>query len=499
MAGLLDSITGFFEGPTDPTAIDPRYGISQQQLYDAKMQSLGSAGLTLLAAGQRMQPSERAQLLAGLGNVPGQYQQSISDAMKQRLLASQLRSGEQDLASRDAMMKALSGAVSGTPTAAGAAPMPGGIPMQGAAQMQAPAPMPGGAPMQAPAPMQGAAQMQSAGDDMIPGLGITRQQAMIIASTVPPSDQQAAVSKVALANAEHERTRAQVLPPAAVRALGYPAGATVMVGPDGIPKLVGPDPMDQKRLEVSQGNLNISQQQLALSQQDAAARRATEARAAAQMLPGAYGVPGAPAPGAPAPTVPAPAPGLLTPPTANSAYPTAIAKPGPFNDIFGVSGVTNALTQTAQGLTGPMTQTQAPIATAAAQYNQARAGVIGVLAADQPGGRLKAAQQRVESLLPKPAEILTSPSQAAKSIAAAKDVLDAEIAALQVKMEAPGYNRDEKAKAAEQLTALSAYRDSFGVVLRSMGAEKPAASFDPNDVRAEAIRRGILNPDGTPK
>ena len=90
MAGLLDSITGFFEGPTDPTAIDPRYGISQQQLYDAKMQSLGSAGLTLLAAGQRMQPSERAQLLAGLGNVPGQYQQSIAQAMQQRLLASQL-------------------------------------------------------------------------------------------------------------------------------------------------------------------------------------------------------------------------------------------------------------------------------------------------------------------------------------------------------------------------------------------------------------------------
>jgi hypothetical protein len=81
MAGLLDSITGFFEGPKDPTAIDPRYGISQQQLYDAKMASLGSAGMTLLAAGQRMQPGERAQLLGQLGNIPGQYQQSISDAM----------------------------------------------------------------------------------------------------------------------------------------------------------------------------------------------------------------------------------------------------------------------------------------------------------------------------------------------------------------------------------------------------------------------------------
>lgn len=90
MAGLLDSITGFFAGPTDPDAIDPRYGISQQQLYDAKMGALGSAGLTLLAAGQRMQPEQRAQLLAQLGNVPGQYQQGISQAMQQRLLASQL-------------------------------------------------------------------------------------------------------------------------------------------------------------------------------------------------------------------------------------------------------------------------------------------------------------------------------------------------------------------------------------------------------------------------
>ena len=90
MAGLLDSISGFFSGPADPEAIDPRYGITQQQLYDAKMQSLGSAGLTLLAAGQRMQPEQRAQILAGLGNIPGQYQQGISQAMQQRLLASQL-------------------------------------------------------------------------------------------------------------------------------------------------------------------------------------------------------------------------------------------------------------------------------------------------------------------------------------------------------------------------------------------------------------------------
>jgi hypothetical protein len=90
MAGLLDSITGFFEGPTDPTAIDPRYGISQQQLYDAKLASIGSAGMTLLAAGQRMQPGERAQLLGQLGGIPGQYQQSIAQAMQQRLLASQL-------------------------------------------------------------------------------------------------------------------------------------------------------------------------------------------------------------------------------------------------------------------------------------------------------------------------------------------------------------------------------------------------------------------------
>ena len=90
MAGLLDSISGFFENPKDPTAIDPRYGISQQQLYDAKMASLGSAGMTLLAAGQRMQPAERARLLAGLGDIPAQYQQGIAQAMQQRLLASQL-------------------------------------------------------------------------------------------------------------------------------------------------------------------------------------------------------------------------------------------------------------------------------------------------------------------------------------------------------------------------------------------------------------------------
>lgn len=105
MAGLLDSITGFFAGPTDPEAIDPRYGITQQQLYDAKMQSLGSAGLTLLAAGQRMQPDQRAQILAGLGNIPGQYQQGISQAMQQRLLASQLGAAQSKAATLAGIQK----------------------------------------------------------------------------------------------------------------------------------------------------------------------------------------------------------------------------------------------------------------------------------------------------------------------------------------------------------------------------------------------------------
>lgn len=197
MAGLLDSITGFFEGPTDPTAIDPRYGISQQQLYDAKMASLGSAGMTLLAAGQRMQPGERAQLLGQLGNIPGQYQQSISDAMKQRLLASQLRSGEQDLAANEAFSKRLAGVLPGAPTAAGAAPMQGGIPMQGGVSMPPNAarlaqPMPPTAPG-AVAPMTGAALPAPAAD--LASLNLTQQEATYLAQ-LPPSEQRAAYSQI---------------------------------------------------------------------------------------------------------------------------------------------------------------------------------------------------------------------------------------------------------------------------------------------------------------
>ena len=102
MAGLLDFFTGGGEY-ADPNAIDERYGVSKGDVRQAALNTLGNVSGLLLAAGQPMSGSQRAQLLGQLGPAFGGAQTDIYNAAQRRLLGAE---NEQKMAQMQ-QMKAL--------------------------------------------------------------------------------------------------------------------------------------------------------------------------------------------------------------------------------------------------------------------------------------------------------------------------------------------------------------------------------------------------------
>jgi len=88
MVGLLDFFTGGGEY-ADPNAIDERYGVSRGDVRQAALNTLGNVSGLLLAAGQPMSGSQRAQLLGQLGPAFGGAQTDIYNAAQRRLLGAE--------------------------------------------------------------------------------------------------------------------------------------------------------------------------------------------------------------------------------------------------------------------------------------------------------------------------------------------------------------------------------------------------------------------------
>lgn len=87
---MFEGLLADWQKPEKPDEINPNYGVSNQQVYNARMGALTNAGLTLLLASQRMAPEQRSQMLAQLANAPQQFQQSISQQMQNRLLGAKV-------------------------------------------------------------------------------------------------------------------------------------------------------------------------------------------------------------------------------------------------------------------------------------------------------------------------------------------------------------------------------------------------------------------------
>jgi hypothetical protein len=91
--GLLGGFGDFLTGGgvyADPKAINPTYGVPEGDVRQAAINQLGQMSALLLAAGQPMEGSQRAQLLSQIGGTGNQFNTNLYNAAQRRLMTAQM-------------------------------------------------------------------------------------------------------------------------------------------------------------------------------------------------------------------------------------------------------------------------------------------------------------------------------------------------------------------------------------------------------------------------
>jgi hypothetical protein len=98
--GFLGGIGDFFTGGgvyADPKAINPTYGVPEGDVRQAAINQLGQMSALLLAAGQPMEGSQRAQLLSQIGGTGNQFNTNLYNAAQRRLMTGQMQEKQKEL------------------------------------------------------------------------------------------------------------------------------------------------------------------------------------------------------------------------------------------------------------------------------------------------------------------------------------------------------------------------------------------------------------------
>ena len=98
--GLLGGFGDFLTGGgiyADPKAINPTYGVPEGDVRQAAINQLSQLSALALAAGQPMEGSQRAQLLAQMGQTGGQFNTNLYNAAQRRLMTSQMQQQQRDI------------------------------------------------------------------------------------------------------------------------------------------------------------------------------------------------------------------------------------------------------------------------------------------------------------------------------------------------------------------------------------------------------------------
>jgi hypothetical protein len=104
--GFLGGIGDFFTGGgvyADPKAINPTYGVPEGDVRQAAINQLGQMSALLLAAGQPMEGSQRAQLLSQIGGTGNQFNTNLYNAAQRRLMTSQMQEKQDEALKIQAM------------------------------------------------------------------------------------------------------------------------------------------------------------------------------------------------------------------------------------------------------------------------------------------------------------------------------------------------------------------------------------------------------------
>ena len=98
--GFLGGFGDFLTGGgvySDPKAINPTYGVPEGDVRQAAINQLGQMSALLLAAGQPMEGSQRAQLLSQLGGTGSQFNTNLYNAAQRRLMTAQMSEKQKDI------------------------------------------------------------------------------------------------------------------------------------------------------------------------------------------------------------------------------------------------------------------------------------------------------------------------------------------------------------------------------------------------------------------
>jgi hypothetical protein len=98
--GFLGGFGDFLTGGgiyADPKAINPTYGVPEGDVRQAAINQLSQLSALALAAGQPMEGSQRAQLLAQMGQVGGQFNTNLYNASQRRLMTAQMQQQQSDI------------------------------------------------------------------------------------------------------------------------------------------------------------------------------------------------------------------------------------------------------------------------------------------------------------------------------------------------------------------------------------------------------------------
>lgn len=98
--GFLGGFGDFLTGGgiyADPKAINPTYGVPEGDVRQAAINQLSQLSALALAAGQPMEGSQRAQLLAQMGQTGGQFNTNLYNAAQRRLMTSQMQQQQRDI------------------------------------------------------------------------------------------------------------------------------------------------------------------------------------------------------------------------------------------------------------------------------------------------------------------------------------------------------------------------------------------------------------------
>lgn len=96
LGGLGDFVTGGGVY-SDPKAINPTFGVPEGDVRQAAINQLGQMSALLLAAGQPMEGSQRAQLLAQVGGTGSQFNTNLYNAAQRRLMTAQMQEKQRDI------------------------------------------------------------------------------------------------------------------------------------------------------------------------------------------------------------------------------------------------------------------------------------------------------------------------------------------------------------------------------------------------------------------